>query len=97
MQSTFGKRKEYSFAWVWTKEEKAAIAENFLLSDKPVLYVANVDEASMHTGNKYSDALIEAVKNEGAQVIIMTNAIEAQIAEFENPEKISKCSWKNIK
>ena len=68
------------------KEERAAIAENFLLSDKPVLYVANVDEASMHTGNKYSDALIEAVKNEGAQVIVMTNAIEAQIAEFDNAD-----------
>lgn len=69
-----------------TKEEKAAIADNFFLSDKPVLYVANVDEASMHSGNKYADALLEAVKNEGAQVIIMTNAIEAQIAEFENPD-----------
>ena len=69
-----------------SKDEKAAIAENFLLTDKPVLYVANVDEASMHTGNKYSEALIEAVKSENAQVIIMTNAIEAQIAEFENPE-----------
>ncbi|MDO9374054.1 MAG: redox-regulated ATPase YchF [Ferruginibacter sp.] len=69
-----------------TKEEKAAIADSFLLSDKPVLYVANVDEASMHTGNKYSAALIEAVKNEGAEVIIMTNAIEAQIAEFDNPD-----------
>ena len=40
----------------------------------------------MHTGNKFSAALIEAVKNEGNQVIIMTNAIEAQIAEFENPD-----------
>jgi GTP-binding protein YchF len=69
-----------------SKEEKAAISENFLLTDKPVLYVANVDEAFMHTGNKYSEALIEAVKSENAQVIIMTNAIEAQIAEFENPE-----------
>lgn len=69
-----------------TKEEKLAIADNFLLTDKPVLYVANVDEASMHTGNKYSDKLVEAAKVEGAQVIIMTNAIEAQIAEFENPE-----------
>jgi GTP-binding protein YchF len=69
-----------------SKEEKEAIAENFFLSDKPVLYVANVDEASMHTGNKYSDALIEAVKKENAQAIIMTNAIEAQIAEMENPE-----------
>jgi len=69
-----------------TREEKAVIAESFLLTDKPVLYVANVDEASMHTGNKYSDKLVEAAKGENAQVIIMTNAIEAQIAEFENPE-----------
>ncbi len=69
-----------------SKEEKQAIADLFLLTDKHILYVANVDEASMHTGNKYSDALIEAVKNEGNQVIVMTNAIEAQIAEFENPE-----------
>ena len=69
-----------------SKEEKEAIAENFFLSDKPVLYVANVDEASMHTGNKYSDALLEAVKKENAEAIIMTNAIEAQIAEMDNPE-----------
>ena len=69
-----------------SKEEKAAISDSFLLSDKPVLYVANVDEASMHTGNKYSDALMEVAKKEGAEVIIMTNAIEAQIAEFDNPE-----------
>ena len=69
-----------------SKEEKAAIADLFLLTDKPVLYVANVDEASMHTGNKYSEQLIEAVKNEGNQVIVMTNAVEAQIAEFEDAD-----------
>lgn len=68
-----------------SKEEKAAIADNFLLTDKPVLYVANVDESSMHTGNQYSDKLVKAAKAEGAEVIIMTNAIEAQIAEFEDP------------
>jgi GTP-binding protein YchF len=68
------------------KEEKYAIEDLFLLTDKPILYVANVDEASMHTGNKYSEALIEAVKNEGNQVIVMTNAIEAQIAEFESAD-----------
>jgi GTP-binding protein YchF len=68
------------------KDEKAAIADIFLLTDKPVLYVANVDEASMHTGNKFSDALIAAVKDEGAEVIIMTNAIEASIAEMESEE-----------
>ena len=69
-----------------SKEEKEAIAENFLLSDKPVLYVANVDEASMHTGNKFSDALVAAAKSENAAVIVMTNAIESQIAEMEDPE-----------
>jgi GTP-binding protein YchF len=69
-----------------SKEEKTAIADLFLLTDKPVLYVANVDEASMHTGNKFSNTLIEAVKNEGNEVIIMTNAIEAQIAEFDNAD-----------
>jgi GTP-binding protein YchF len=68
------------------KEEKPAIADIFLLTDKPILYVANVDEASMHTGNKFSNALKESVKNEKAEVIIMNNSIEAQISEMENPE-----------
>ena len=69
-----------------SKEESVAIADLFLLTAKPILYVANVDEASMHTGNKFSAALMEAVKNEGNETIVMTNAIEAQIAEFEDPD-----------
>lgn len=68
------------------KEEKLVVADLFLLTDKPVLYVANVDEASMHTGNKYSEALAEAAKAEGAEVIVMCNNIEAQIAEMEAAE-----------
>lgn len=68
------------------KEEKTAIADLFLLTDKPVLYVANVDETSMHTGNKFSNALKESVKNERAEVIIMNASIEAQISELENEE-----------
>lgn len=68
-----------------TKEEKPAVADLFLLTEKPVLYVANVDEPSMHTGNKYSEALKAGVKNENAEVIIMNNSIEAQIAEMEDP------------
>jgi hypothetical protein len=69
-----------------SKEDKEILAENFFLTDKPVLYVANVDEASMHSGNKFSDELIKVGKAEGNEVIVMTNAIESQIAEFENPE-----------
>src|SRR3954471_7202778 len=69
-----------------SKEERGAIADLFLLTEKPVLYVANVDEASMHTGNKYSEVLFASVKDENAEVIIMNNSIEAQIAEMENKE-----------
>jgi len=69
------------------KEEKEAIADLFLLTDKPVLYVANVDEAAMHTGNKFSDALKEAVKNENSEIIIMNNSIEEQISSLESPDK----------
>ncbi len=69
-----------------SKDENAAIADLFLLTDKPVLYVANVDEASMHTGNKFSDLLKAAAKAEGAEVIVMCNNIEAQIAEMDNAE-----------
>ena len=68
-----------------SKEDKLAIADIFLLTEKPVMYVANVDEASMHTGNKYSAILVEMAKNEGAEVIVMCNNIEAQIAELEDP------------
>jgi GTP-binding protein YchF len=69
-----------------TKEERVAIADLFLLTEKPVLYVANVDEGSMHTGNKFSDVLKEAVKDENARVIVMNNSIEAQIAEFDSED-----------
>jgi ribosome-binding ATPase len=68
------------------KEELNAVADLFLLTNKRILYVANVDEASMHTGNKFSEALKAAVAKEGNEVIVMTNAIEAQIAEFEDAD-----------
>lgn len=70
-----------------SKGEKELLDSNFLLTDKRVLYVANVDEASMHTGNKYSRQLEEAARQENAEIIVMSNNIEAQIAEFEDPEE----------
>jgi GTP-binding protein YchF len=68
-----------------SKEDRLAIADSFLLTEKPVMYVANVDEASMHTGNKFSAMLVEMAKAEGAEVIVMCNNIESQIAELEDP------------
>ena len=69
-----------------SKEEAVAIADIFLLTEKPVMYVANVDEKSMHTGNQYSDKLVAMAKEDGAQVIVMCNNIEAQITELEDPD-----------
>src|SRR5688572_13144978 len=68
------------------EEDKSAVADLQLLTAKPVLYVANVDEASLHTGNKHVDALRSLVKSENADVVLISAAIEAQIAELDSEE-----------
>jgi GTP-binding protein YchF len=67
-------------------EDRKAIEDLQLLTDKPVIYVANVEEASVHTGNKHVDALKAHIKDEGAEVVVVCAAIEAQIAELESKE-----------
>lgn len=69
-----------------SEEDKMAIADLQLLTAKPVIYVANVDEGSLHTGNKYVDALRNLVKTEQADVVVISAAIEAQIAELDNED-----------
>ncbi len=61
-----------------------AARELFLLTDKPVMYVCNVDEASAATGNKYVDAVREAVKDEDAEILVISAKIESEIAELED-------------
>lgn len=69
------------------KDDKEAIADLHLLTVKPVIYAANVDEASIQTGNAFVDALKEAVKDEDAQVVLVSAALEAQIAEITDLEE----------
>lgn len=69
------------------KEELEAVRDLHLLTIKPVLYVANVDEGSIITGNKFVEKLREKVKEENAEVIVLCAAIESQIAEFEDAEE----------
>lgn len=57
-----------------------------MLTDKPVIYVANVEESAVLTGNKHVEALKNLVKDEGAEVVMVCAAIEAQIAELESKE-----------
>ena len=68
-------------------EEEAAIARDlFLLTNKPVMYVCNVDDASAANGNKYVDAVREAVKEENAEILVIAARTEAEIAEIEDFE-----------
>ncbi len=67
-------------------EENQQVEGFFLLTTKNVIYVANVDEASMKTGNKYSEELGKKVAVEKAEMIIMNNAIEAEISELDTAE-----------
>lgn len=58
-----------------------------LLTQKPVLYVCNVDEASVVDGNAYVEKVKEAVKDENAEVLVISAKIESEIAEFETYEE----------
>jgi len=70
------------------EDDLEAVADLQLLTIKPVIYVANVDEASIQSnGNKFVDALREHVKSENAQIVVVSAAIESQIAEMEDAEE----------
>jgi len=66
---------------------KALLKEMMLLTSKPILYVCNVDEASVVEGNEYTARFKEAVKDEPAEVIYISAAIEADIAELDSKEE----------
>ena len=70
-----------------SKEDLEAVRDLNLLTIKPVIYVANVEEEAVHTGNEHVEALKDAVKHEHAEVIIISASIEAQIAELEDEDE----------
>jgi GTP-binding protein YchF len=58
-----------------------------LLTDKPVMYLANVDEASVKTGNKYVDDVREIAAREGARVVVVSGKIEAELSQLVADER----------
>lgn len=65
-------------------EEEFEIIKRFqLITSKPVMYVCNVDESSVKTGNHHVDAVRKAVEHEKAEVLIIGAKIEADITELE--------------
>ena len=72
---------------VLDKEDRKLVRDLHLLTDKPVLYVCNVDEKSAVNGNAHVDAVREAIKEENAELLIVAAATEADIAELETYEE----------
>lgn len=69
------------------KDQELAAKDLFLLTNKPVMYVCNVDEASAVSGNAYVKQVREAVKDEEAEVLVLAAKIESEIAELETYEE----------
>ena len=70
-----------------SEEEQQLLDSIYLLTSKPIMYVCNVDEASVHEGNEYSRMFADAVKDEGSQIVLISAAIEADIAELGSREE----------
>jgi hypothetical protein len=68
-------------------DEKAAAYDLHLITAKPVLYVANVDEAGLKDGNQWVAAVEQRAAEEGAQVVRICGAMEAEIALLEPGER----------
>ena len=69
------------------KEREEYVKVLQLLTDKPVLYVCNVDEASAVSGNNYVDAVRKAVENETSEILVLAVATEADIMELDDYEE----------
>ena len=69
--------------------EEPLMKEMQLLTSKPILYVCNVDEASVVDGNVHVDRVREVAASEGAGVLVLGAAIEADIASWRDPEERS--------
>ena len=80
-----------------TDDERAAARELFLITAKPVLYVANVDEAGLRDGNQWVTAVEQRAAEEGAQVVRICGAMEAEIALLEPAERAEFLSELGLK
>jgi len=69
------------------KEREEFVSPLQLLTDKPVLYVCNVDEASAVKGNHYVDKVKDIVKSENSAVLVLAVATEADIMELDDYEE----------
>src|SRR5208283_4335793 len=69
------------------KEDIKLVHDLFLLTDKPIMYICNVDEKSAVKGNHYVDAIRKSIENEQSDILIVAAKIESEIAELETFEE----------
>jgi GTP-binding protein YchF len=70
-----------------TQDEERMARELFLLTNKPVLYVFNVDEKSALTGNAYTEKVAAVLEKENEPYLVVAGRIESEIAELESFEE----------
>ena len=68
------------------EEDRKYVQDLFLLTEKPVMYVCNVDENSAVNGNRYVSQFKESLGQENAEVLIIAGAMEADISELDSEE-----------
>lgn len=68
-------------------DERLWLRDMHLLTSKPVMYVCNVHEKDVNSGNDYVNRVKEIASKEGAKVVIVSAAIEAEVAELPQEER----------
>jgi len=71
-----------------TEAEQKVVADMLFLTAKPTIYVCNVDEKSAVSGNNYSQAVVEFLKNTNAEVLIIAGKLESEIAELDAEDRV---------
>lgn len=69
-----------------TPEEKAVVSDMMLLTEKPMMFVCNVNDEDAVNGNAYVDSVREYLKDKDAEMLVIAAKIEAEIAELESEE-----------
>lgn len=87
IKQTLERGKSARFADL-SKEEWECVVDLNLLTAKPVLYVCNVDEGSVVSGNVHTKNFADAVKDENADIILVSAAIESELVDMEYEDKM---------
>ena len=69
-----------------TPEERATLSDMMLLTEKPVMYVCNVNDSDAASGNAYVEKVKEALAGENCEILFIAGKIESEIAELESED-----------